>query len=224
MWSRLPTHNHPHLHVGWTVPQSTTSTHRQHPIHITSSFPPSVSFLPSSPPFLPSLLFLPASPPPSSDYRSVYQSFERLTRQATREVTLTHQAKKKPTQILAGELPAHAASACVWIRCRRVTCRCVKHQPGTNTIVKTLLLLCAGANTHTYVVPPASAKSRGRWYATRWRGWDYNSVTTHARCVTVQRRCYSAPPPPRSGTRTSSYADKRGETGRRLWNQWGLSC
>lgn len=132
-----------------------------HPHHFLVS---SVCFLPSflpSSPSLPSLISLPASPPPSSDYRSVYQSFERLTRQATREVTLTHQAKKKPTQILAGELPAHAASACVWIRCRRVTCRCVKHQPGTNTIVKTLLL-CAGANTHTYVVPPASAKSRGR--------------------------------------------------------------
>lgn len=37
------------------------------------------------PNFLPSFL----SPPPSSDYCSVYQSFERLTHQATREATVT---------------------------------------------------------------------------------------------------------------------------------------
>lgn len=45
--SLLPTRIHPHLPVGRTVPQPTTSIHRWHPIH--TSFLPSVSFLPHTP-------------------------------------------------------------------------------------------------------------------------------------------------------------------------------
>lgn len=92
--------------LDYPIANPTSSIHPCYPIH--------THFL------LSFFCFLPSSPSlhsPSSDYCSVYQSFERLTTRPRVRSHSPHQAKKKPIQILPGKLPAHALSACVWMRC-----------------------------------------------------------------------------------------------------------